>query len=138
MAPIAMIFGALLTALGPALFFLSEKPSPTAFIPSGFGIALIVCGIFARNEKARMHAMHFAALLGLVGFAFPAYRVIAAARTDPEKFHIESPAIYGSITMSALCFIFLGLCVKSFIDARIARNRRAEEAGPATRHRRKR
>ena len=77
MAPIAILFGVLLGLLGPVLFFLSdpEKQSPTAFIPSGFGVALIVLGVIALNEKYRMHAMHGAALIGLIGFVVPIARV---------------------------------------------------------------
>jgi uncharacterized membrane protein len=131
MAPIAILFGVLLGLLGPLLYFLSDpaKQSLTALIPSGFGIGLFVCGIFARNEKARMHVMHAAAFLGLVGFAIPAFMVarslIGGAEFDPVKHG-------GQIAMAALCLIFLGLCVKSFIDARIARKQKeAESQSPA-------
>jgi hypothetical protein len=99
----------------------------TAFIPSFFGIALIVLGVIARNEKFRMHAMHGAALVALLGFVLPLGRVIyAMARVD---FHFGLAA-GGSIAMSVLCAIFLGLCVKSFIDARIARKQREAESQP--------
>src|SRR6476659_4155189 len=51
MAPIAIAFGTLLVVLGGGLFGLSdpEKRSYTAFIPSGFGILLIIAGIVARD-----------------------------------------------------------------------------------------
>ena len=127
MAPIAIVFGVLLTLLGGGLFAVSESRSVTALIPSFFGIALIVLGVVARNEKARMHAMHVAALLGLIGFAFPAYRVIAALLgTNP----INPVAIGGQIAMSALCGVFLALCAKSFIDARIEHKRKQAESPP--------
>ena len=130
MAPIAIVFGVLLAALGPILFFLSDpqKQSPTAFIPSGFGIALIVCGIVALNDKFRMHAMHGAALLGLLGFVLPLGSVIYAARGDGFQFGL---ATGGSLVMSALCLIFLVLCVKSFINARIARKKKEAESQTA-------
>jgi hypothetical protein len=127
MAPIAIVFGVLLGALGPVLFFLSDpaKQSPTAFIPSGFGIALILCGVVALNDKFRMHAMHGAALLGLLGFAMPLGRVIYAATQANFQFGL---AAGGSLAMSVLCLIFLALCVKSFVDARIARKKKEAEA----------
>jgi len=132
MAPIAIVFGLLLAALGPGLYFPSDPAhqSLTAFIPTAFGIALIVLGIAARNEKARMHAMHAAALLGLIGFAFPAYRVIKAIIEKGNAFVVDR-AIDGQVVMSALCLGFVFLCVNSFIDARIARKKREAEAGTA-------
>lgn len=129
MAPIAMLFGVLLGVLGPSLYFLSdpEKQSLTAFIPSGFGLALIVLGVVARNDKFRMHAMHGAALVGLIGFAVPAFMVgralISGAAFDPVRHG-------GQAVMAALCLIFLGLCVKSFIDARTARKQKEAETPP--------
>jgi hypothetical protein len=127
MAPIAIVFGVLLGLLGPVLYFLSDpaKQSPTAFIPTGFGVVLIILGVVARNDKARMHAMHGAALVGLLGFAIPAFMVakalIGGAEFDPVRHG-------GQATMAALCAVFLGLCVKSFINVRLARKKKEAEA----------
>jgi hypothetical protein len=128
MAPIAIGFGALLTLLGPVLFFLSDpaKQSPTAFIPSGFGIGLIVCGVLARNDKFRMHAMHVAALLGLIGFAVPAV-MVALSLGRGNAF--EPVKHGGQSAMAILCGVFVAMCVKSFIDVRKAR--KAKEAAEA-------
>ena len=128
MAPIAILFGALLTALGPVLFFLSETRSPTAFIPCGFGVALIILGVLARSEKLRMHAMHVAALLGLIGFGVPAF-MVGRALTGGAAF--EPVRHGGQLTMALLCAVFLGLCVKSFIDARIARKQKEAQKPPS-------
>jgi hypothetical protein len=127
MAPIAITFGALLTLLGPILFFLSdpEKRSGTAFIPTGFGVALIVLGVLAWNEAYRKHAMHAAALLALLGFVMPLGRLIYAASQPEFQFGL---AAGGSLLMAVLCAIFLGLCVKSFVDARAARKQREAES----------
>jgi len=127
MAPIAIVFGLLLSGLGPVLFFLSdpEKQSATAFIPTGFGVVLLLCGILALNEKLRMHAMHGAALVGLLGLLMPLGRVIYAATQPNFQFGL---AAGGSLTMAALCGIFLALCIKSFIDVRIARKKKEAEA----------
>jgi uncharacterized membrane protein len=120
MSPIAILFGVLLTALGPTLYALSSEASrsPTAFIPAGFGIALIVLGILARNDNLRKHVMHVAAILGLIGFAVPAVMVgralMGGATFEPVKHG-------GQLTMAVLCGVFLALCIKSFVDARKAR-----------------
>jgi uncharacterized membrane protein len=126
MGPIAIGFGVLLTLLGPVLYFLSDpaKQSPTAFIPSGFGVVLVILGVFAMNEKFRMHAMHGAALIGLIGCAMPAYMVVAGLIRGDE-FNLPKQ---GQTAMAVLCGVFLGLCVKSFIDARKARKAKEAQA----------
>ena len=128
MGPLTIGFGVALAVLGPVLYFLSdpEKQSGTAFIPSGFGLALIVLGVIALNEKFRKHAMHGAAVVGLLGIIMPLGRLIYAM-TKPEFQFGLAPA--GTIVMSVLCAIFLGWCVKSFIDARRARKQKEAEAG---------
>jgi hypothetical protein len=130
MSNLAIVFGVLLGILGGVLFGLSESHSPTALIPAGFGIALILCGLIAKNEKARMHAMHFAALLGLLGFGFPIWRLIKkfTVTSDPPA-QFNQLADGGQIAMAALCGVFLALCVKSFIDARRARKAREATGG---------
>jgi hypothetical protein len=129
MAPHAIVFGVLLTLLGPMLYFLSvpEKQSLTAFIPSGFGIVLILLGIVARNPKFRMHAMHVAALVGLIGFVMPAYMVIAALVRGLEFDPIKHG---GQAAMAVLCGVFLALCVKSFIAVRAARKKNEGQSAP--------
>jgi hypothetical protein len=128
--PIAIFFGVLLTVLGIGLYALSDSHSPTALIPSAFGVVLILLGFIARggSEKVRMHTMHAAALIGLVGLVFPAYRAIAALAGGAEM----NLAIGGQIAMAVLCGGFLALCIKSFIDARRARKQRELSAAPQT------
>jgi peptidoglycan/LPS O-acetylase OafA/YrhL len=120
-ARIAMIFGVLLAVLGVVLYAMSDPDhkSYTAFIPSAFGAVLIVIGQIAQSgsDKVRMHSMHAAALVGLIGLAIPAYRAIAALAGGSEM----NLAIGGQIIMAVLCGAFLALCVKSFIDVRKAR-----------------
>jgi len=126
MAATTTVFGALLVALGLSLFGLSDLPIErryTALIPALFGAVLIVCGVVARNEKLRKHAMHAAAgvaacggigglVRGIMGFFGERVNLLAAG---------------GQIAMGVLCGVFVALCVKSFIDARKAR-KQAEAA----------
>lgn len=135
MAPIAILFGVLMMLLGGGLYVASvvrgmNQPDAetaavmvrglTALIPAAFGLILIVLGMIARNasDKARMHTMHAAALIGLLGVALPAWRVIKALTSDGE---LDWLPVGGNMGMIALSAIFLGLCIKSFIDARILR-----------------
>lgn len=122
MSSVSIVFGVLLSALGG---FLYSEATPnaegvkslTALIPAAFGVVLIVCGIIARNDKARKHAMHLAAMVGLIGCVMPLVRVLPKVfGSDPLSF-----ADKGQLAMAGLCGVFVALCVKSFIDARKAR-----------------
>lgn len=123
MAPIAIVFGVLLAVLGGGTYVYTEMASITALIPAFFGAALVVFGVVALNEKFRMHAMHGAALIGLVGFAMPAYMVIKGM-IGGDEFGLAKGE---QAAMSGLCLVFLVLCVKSFIDVRIARKKKEAE-----------
>lgn len=146
MAPIAIVFGILMTLLGGGLYAASVvrgmgQPEAetgavmlrglTALIPAGFGIVLIILGMIAKNgsDKTRMHTMHVAALLGLLGVALPGWRVIKALTSGNE---LDMLPVGGNIAMIALSAIFLGLCIKSFIDARILRKQKEAETPPGS------
>ncbi|HEX3315644.1 MAG TPA: hypothetical protein VHR72_12165 [Gemmataceae bacterium] len=124
MSKLAINFGVLLVLLGAALGIYTytalppERHSPTAFIPAIFGLLLLVCGLVARNDQFRMHAMHFAALVGLVGCVMPLFMAIKKLASG-EEYH--RAALGGQILMGVICGIFVALCVRSFIAARRAR-----------------
>ncbi|HZZ81440.1 MAG TPA: hypothetical protein VFE62_23260 [Gemmataceae bacterium] len=126
MAPIAMVFGVLLTLLGGGMYVYTSMVSITALIPAFFGIPLFVLGVLARNEKFRMHAMHGAALIGLVGFAIPTYMVVKGLIAGDE-FGLAKGE---QTAMAVMCLVFVALCVKSFIDARVARKAKEAAATP--------
>lgn len=93
--------------------------APTALIPAAFGLLLAALGLLARaKESLRMHVMHVAVLVGLVGFAIPAWRILSQISNIKV-----SLAVLSQVAMSVICLVFVILCVKSFIDAR--RNRTA-------------
>src|SRR5438876_683753 len=89
MSLIAMVFGVFLMLLGGCLYVQSDPRAATALIPAYFGIALFVLGVLARSEKLRMHVMHVAALLGLIGFAMPAFMVIKGLAIDGKEFGLS-------------------------------------------------
>ncbi|MDB5308768.1 MAG: hypothetical protein JWO38_2970 [Gemmataceae bacterium] len=96
------------------------KVSITALIPAFLGGVLAVCGLLAFNEKVRKHAMHFAAVLGLIGVVggfMPLQGQLKKTGTiDPLK-----PSAVSGELMILICAVFVGLCVNSFIQARKAR-----------------
>jgi O-antigen/teichoic acid export membrane protein len=116
MASTTIVFGVLLTLLGLGGYFLTGTSSVTALIPAIFGLLLLVLGFLARSEAVRKHAMHAAAAVALVGCAGALFS-LARTPTGPR-----SPmAVFSQAAMVVLTAVFVGLCVRSFIDARRAR-----------------
>ncbi|MGF1582227.1 MAG: hypothetical protein ACFCD0_23125 [Gemmataceae bacterium] len=155
MGPVSIGFGLALVALGIAGYgyaLTTPKASLTALIPSALGVVLIGMGILALKENLRMHAMHVAVLVGLIGFLGSGYRITktmvtptttekseektSEGKTSERKTSEEKEAkaegtglpvaLIANIANLVLCGGFVGLCVKSFIDARKARKQ--EEA----------
>ncbi len=113
---ILILFGVLLTLLGLAAYFLTGASSPTALIPAAFGFLLLALGLLARSEPMRKHAMHAAATVALVGCGGALFSLM---RTPVGP---RSPmAVFSQAAMVILTAVFVGLCVKSFIDVRRAR-----------------
>ena len=114
--------GCLLIGVGAAGWALSDAASPvTALIPAAAGVLLLVCGLIARGgEKALKHAMHAAAMVGLLGFLAAAGRLgmVLAAQFDDEPPPVSTLGVSSLAAMAAICAVFVGLCVKSFRDAR--------------------
>ena len=116
MSSTTILFGVLLTLLGLAGYVLTGASSPTALIPTIFGLLLLALGLLARLELMRKHAMHAAAtvaLLGCGGALFSLMRTPAGPRSPM--------AVSSQTAMVILTAVFVGLCVKSFIDVRRAR-----------------
>jgi len=128
-ANITVGFGALLVLLGVGFFAATGFEHVTALIPAVLGLVLGLLGTLARRDKLRMHMMHAAVLLGLVGCVAGA--VMAARDQKVGDLFISGKvmregkdrtmATVEQLLMAGLCGVFTGLCVKSFIDARHAR-----------------
>jgi len=121
MAIPAMISGVLLIVIGSIGYASQEgKASPTALIPAVFGIILGICGLLALKESLRKHAMHFAAviaLLGMIGGPYPIFkRFLKGEPIDPGQ-----PAIISAALTSFILAVFLAMCIRSFSAARRAR-----------------
>lgn len=93
-----------------------EAVSKTALIPAGVGAVFLLCvGAIVWNNSLRKHVMHFAAVVGLVG-VIGGFMPIMRSGFDWNKIGVKI-----GLLMSLICAVFVGLCVKSFIDARKAR-----------------
>ena len=121
MANVAVGFGAVLIVLGIAGYFGSGMVSMTALIPAAFGLVLLVLGVIARDPEKRKHAMHIAAMVGVLGFLGSA-RGLGKLIPLLSGQLVERPgAVIAQSVMAILMLIFTWLCVRSFINARRSR-----------------
>jgi hypothetical protein len=111
------LFGIILIVLGVASYVLTGRTSVTAMIPAFFGVVLVICALVARTESARKHAMHAAVAVGLIGALAALGRGLPAALNGDAA----RPAVMSQLVMGVLLLIYVGLGVRSFIDARRAR-----------------
>lgn len=118
--------GLVLVVLGVGVYFAAGQPSVTALIPAFVGAPLVILGEVARvaGHTARKHVMHTAVLIGLVGALGGLYPAIK------KSFDVSEAAVQSGLAMSGVCAIFVGLCVRSFIQARKAQ--RAAAAASST------
>lgn len=121
MARITIWLGALLILIGVGAYFGAGRVSVTALIPAFFGVPFLLLGILALKEKYRMHAMHAAAVLGLLAFAGSVGGLVALIQAAFGAELVKPTAVVVQSIMAVLMIIFLILAVKSFIDARRAR-----------------
>ena len=123
MARVTLLFAVLLIALGLAGFLGTGSLHPTALIPTWFGLALGIGGLLAisPSESRRKLFMHINVTIGLLGFLGAAVEAVrgclhaASAGLAPDQIALAS-----KLTMSGLMLIYVLLCVRSFIIARLA------------------
>ncbi|MEL6820276.1 MAG: hypothetical protein AAFP70_00845 [Calditrichota bacterium] len=116
-------FGISLIVIGAAAYFGTGMQSITALIPSFFGIALAGLGYLASSkENLYKHAMHGAAVVGLLGF-------LGSVGGVPKVFTLlgggdvaRPQAVIVQAIMAVVMLVFLVLCVQSFMQARRERN----------------
>jgi hypothetical protein len=121
MANTTIYFGVILIVLGIAGYFGTGMVSPTALIPAGFGLALLILGVIARDPDKRKHAMHFAAMVGLLGFLGSASGLVKLGAMIAGETVDRQNAVIAKSAMAVLTLFFTVLCVRSFISARRSR-----------------
>lgn len=124
MSTISIVFSLLFIALG--LFGFIRYHAQTALIPAYVGVVLLICGWMARKDEWRMHAMHGAALIGIIGFLGSVKGLLSLPKLLAGEALERPHAVALQSIMAILCAVFIGLCVKSFIDARIARRQQPQ------------
>jgi hypothetical protein len=114
MANLSRLVGMMLIILGVASYVMTDRASVTALIPAAFGLAISICGFFARDEATRKTAMHVAmgvALVGILG-SISGLMALPALLSGGE---VARPAAAISRSIMAVVLIaYLAAGIKSF------------------------
>ena len=123
MAKLTVAFGVVLILLGGVSFVLTGHRFPTSLIPAAFGILLVIFGSMAESPlpRRRMLFMHIAVTVGLLGFLGTAQGLFQLIQLVKGKLFTYPAAVEEKAAMAALMFIYVLLCVRSFITARRTR-----------------
>lgn len=121
-----ILFGIVLIGLGMVSYVGAAAVSVTALMPAFFGAALGLLGWIGQNERYRKHALHAAAAVGLLWFLGTVPGLIGLVDLISGA-EVERPkAVVSQSIMGILMAVFVGLSLRSFIDARRARSSRVE------------
>jgi uncharacterized membrane protein len=120
MIKITLLFGIAEIFLGLIAFFGTGAQHVTALIPAVFGLLLVICGLVARKDNLRKHAMHGAAMVGLLGAGgtFSSLLKIGSLISGTAE---RPVAVVTQLIFFGLSVTFLIICIRSFIAARKAR-----------------
>ena len=120
---IAFVGGILLIGLGLLAylgFATGDDRSVTALIPLFWGVPIVIAVLVSiGGGNVRKHAMHFVAILALLGMLAPLGRLIPTSIKN--GFVPGTPRVFTMIAMSVICLVLLILAIGSFIEARKAR-----------------
>ncbi len=120
MTAITTTFGTLLILLGLGGYLGTGAEHPTALIPAGVGMVLIICAALARlGGIMNLIFAHVAVLLGLLGGIGGLAMSIPKLISGEEL--LRPLAIYMQLGMGIILTIYVVFCVRSFIAARKAR-----------------
>jgi hypothetical protein len=120
-ARVSVFFGVLLVILGFTGWLVTGSSHPTALIPSYFGVPLVAFGVLAKSpkESRRKLFMHINVTVGLLGFLGAVGSAIHAyGHARSLGVPVDKIALTFQLTMAAILFIYVNLCVRSFIAAR--------------------
>ena len=117
---LTLTIGGLLTLTGVIAYMATGGVSLTALIPSAVGVLLLVAGWIGRNPKLHRHAIHAALAVALLGALGSLMNVVKVGQLFTGT--AERPgAIWANLVMFVALVVYLAFGVRSFIDARRAR-----------------
>ncbi len=126
MYKITIIIGLLLILLGILFYISTGGSSVTALIPTFLGMPILILGAMAAKESMRKHAMHVAIIFAMVGL-FGSFRGIGSFFQYVAGQPVERPlAAMEMFITFILCGILMFLSIRSFINARRARENKSQ------------
>lgn len=121
MATLAVLVGVVLVAVGLGGYVATGGHTPHALIPALIGVLLGGSGVLAREERFRMHAMHFGVLVALLGALGCLRGVFQLPGLLTGTGNVPAAAVIEQCVTFVLCTAFVVTAVRSFIAARRAR-----------------
>ena len=121
MASLAVLVGVALVAVGLGAYVGTGAHTPHAMIPALIGVLLAASGLAARQERYRMHAMHFAVLVALLGAVGTLRGVFQLPDLLTGTGKVPAIAVIEQCVTFILSAAFVVTAVRSFIAARRAR-----------------
>lgn len=114
---ITLTVGTLLAVLGIAGYALTGAASLTALIPALVGMLIGTCGMLARQERLRKHAIHAALVVALIGVIGSLMNVVKIGQVFAGT--AERPAaVIVSTVMFVVLIAYIACGVRSFAAAR--------------------
>ena len=123
MAKVTLVFAVIFIALGIIGFIGTGSQYPTALIPAALGLLLGIFGALSLSADSgrRKLFMHINVTLGLLGFLGTVMGLVDWFRMVGGAVVKNPPATESKAAMAFLSFVYVILCVRSFIAARKAR-----------------
>ncbi|HBY58572.1 MAG TPA: hypothetical protein DEH78_02040 [Solibacterales bacterium] len=116
-----IVVGDLMLAVGLIGYFATGSQSPTALIPAAFGLVFNVLGALGLKPNLRKHMMHAAALVALLALAGTIRGLLQLPALLSDGLVTRPAAVASQSATAILAMLYIGLCIKSFRDARAAR-----------------
>lgn len=113
----SFIAGGVLVVVGVVAYVASGAVSPTALIPSGLGVLLLVAAAVARKPEWRRHAMHAAMLVAVVGIVATFMNTLRLGEVFAGTAERPWAVVASALTFVTL-LIYLGFGIASFVRAR--------------------
>lgn len=121
MAIATLLLGGVLMILGLVAFFATGATHYTALIPAVFGFVFDLLGSIALlAPKARMHLLHAAVVLAVLGIGGTIGGVMKLPTLLSGGEVARPAAVATQSAMATLCLVYVFLAIGSFIAARRA------------------
>lgn len=120
---ITVLFALDLILTGIIGYQVTGAESITALIPALIGFLLLIAGLTAFKDGLRKHAMHVAAVIGLLGVlgTASAFGDISPLLQGKLELLKKPAASVSKIVTGMVCAHFVLICIWSFVEARLAR-----------------